>query len=89
MLKPYTKQWIYDLLLKKMPIDVSKDKPSCNYLRKVSKTARKAYLIGVHEGRAGKPAFDFRPMPSGSSDLEQSAWRFVFECYMAGTKRKE
>lgn len=88
MSNKYTKQWIYELLLKSMPPDVTEDRFARRYLRQIAKTARKAYLIGVSESRAGKPAANFRPMPANSSELEQSAWRFVFECYLVGAKRK-
>ena len=89
MSNKYTKQWIYELLLKSMPSVVTEDRFTRRYLRQIAKTARKAYLIGVSERRAGKTAASFRPMSADSSELEQSAWRFVFECYMAGTRRKE
>lgn len=88
MAKPYTKRWIYNLLLENIPDEISKNKPSRRYLHKTADTARKAYLIGVSEARKGKKPDIFKDMPVGSSDLENLAWKFVFICYLQGHNRK-
>lgn len=88
MAKPYTKRWIYNLLLENIPDEISKNKPSRRYLHKIADTARKAYLIGVSEARKGKLPDTFRDMPAGHSDLENIAWKLIFACYLQGHNRK-
>lgn len=88
MARQFTKRWIYDLLLKSMPVEVSKDKHTRRYLCKTAETARKAYLIGVSEARKGKLPDTFRDMPAGHSDLENIAWKLIFACYLQGHNRK-
>ena len=89
MAKPFSQKYFYRLLIKACHADISGDKFAVKYLRTAARAARKAYIIGQSEKRAGRTPAPFKDMPTGSSVLEQNAWRFVYECYLIGHNRKE
>lgn len=89
MAQPFSKRWFYNLLIRDAPADIIGNKLAVNHLKNAAKTARRAYLIGRSEKHEGKALAPFKDMPEGSSELEQNAWRFVYECYLVGHKGRE
>ena len=85
--KPYSEQWIYNLLVSSCGV---KDKRSLTYLRGIAKTGRKAYLMGQRERQSGaamvKEIDSTNLLKSNceASDLAKTACEFVYQIYKAG-----
>ena len=85
--KPYSEQWIYNLLVSSCGVQ---DKRSLTYLRGSAKTGRKAYLMGQRERRAGgamvkeKDSANWLKSNCTDSDLAKTACEFVYQMYRAG-----
>ena len=85
--KPYSEQWIYNLLVSSCGVQ---DKRSLTYLRGIAKTGRKAYLMGQRERRAGgamvkeKDSANWLKSNCTDSDLAKTACEVVYQMYRAG-----